>query len=153
VATLSTGDAVEQPVVILDVSTNGVLVEAGEALVLDAQYTLTFSAFNSHYSANLRVVREVQRGDAVLYGCRLLLPDHAAAQLSQAVGAVLGLTGTSVRDWDAVREDVERPNGEKVVVGHTPSGHPIELSPADCLEMGPEGVELFVHTVGDLERM
>ena len=154
VATLSDNSGRELPVVILEVSISGVLIESGEALPLEANFALSFAVFGDRYRAGLQVVRAIKHEDAVLYGCRLLLPEFASAQLEQAIRAALGQSHTSVRPWDEIRAEV---NGslspDRIVVGQTPAGHPIELSSTDCLEMGREGVDLFVQVVGSLEPM
>ena len=142
------------PGLIRDVSATGVLVEASEDLPLGLTCQLTFTAFGCEYTAGLEVVRRVDQEGALLYGCRLLLPEHASEQFKFAVRAVLGVSSTWVRSWEDIRQEVQEPGPEKlVVVGHTPSGKTIKLSPQDCLDMGPDGVELFVRTVGDIETM
>ena len=154
VATLSSPAGDERPVVVLDVSTGGALVETSEPLAISSNEALEFKVFGTEYRADIEVVRQVASDDGYLYGCRLLLPEQETHEFRQAVQAALGNAQTFVRPWSVVHEEIAaaRPD-QRVTVGYTPSGHPIELSPADCLEMGPEGVELFVQTVGGIELM
>jgi hypothetical protein len=149
-----TTDGEHLPGLIRDVSATGVLVEASEELPLGLTCQLTFTAFGQEYAAGLEVLRRVEQEGARLYGCRLLLTEHASEQFKFAVRAALGVSATWVRSWDDLQQEVQHPDAEQlVVVGHTPSGKTIKLSPRDCLDMGPEGIELFVRTVGDIETM
>lgn len=153
-ATLRIEGKDEVPVVLLDLSTDGALLETDAPPNLEADYRVTFSIYGDSYSTPLHVVRWTRHDSTYLWGCQLSIPLEDARRLRRAVTAALGMASTEIRSWQDIHEQVRQPSSqERVVVGLTPAGHAIELAVHDVDEMGPDGLDLFVRTVASLESM
>jgi hypothetical protein len=154
VATLRVEGREEFPVVVLDLSSEGALLETDAPPNLDARYSVTFSVYGDTYCTELRVLHWARHKEDYLWGCQLHIPADDARRLRRAVSAALGMASTEVRPWEEIHEQVRQPSAaERIVVGRTPAGHVIEVAVGDVAEMGPEGVDLFVRTVASLESM
>ena len=71
VATLRVYDGQEMPVVVLDLSSTGALLETSSEPRFGGVYTITFTMYGEAFSTPLHVVRSVKHGDAYLWGCKL----------------------------------------------------------------------------------
>ncbi|GEM_PF-3411487 len=142
----------ECPVVVLDLSPDGALIETEAPPQASAAYELRFNVFGETYFTPVDVVHWRKHHDAYLWGCRLAVSLADQRRLCNAVKAVLGLSGTYLRPWAEIRQQLhDEAASTEILVGRTPSGREIELTPRDCVEMGPDGVELYVRTISSIE--
>jgi len=154
VATLRMEAGDEAPVIVLDLSSRGALIETDAPPNLDVRYTISLRVYGDVYTTPLQVMRWTRRDDTYLWGCQLEIPADDALRLRRAVQAALGQSTVEIYSWQEIREAVLKPSrGDRIVVGRTPAGHLIELAAQDVNELGPEGLELYVRTVASLETM
>lgn len=148
------GEGGEQPVVILDLSASGAMIQADEPAAPDGVYTLRFNVHKQAYELRFRVVQSLQKGAS--FGWRGpfvdLSPDQMEA-IGKAVNAAAGVTGGTVRPWAEIASEAERQPEATLPVGTTASGHDITVLAKDVLEMGPEGLELYARLMSELETM
>jgi len=145
-------DEIEAPVVLVDLSPTGARIQADTAPDLSREYMLHFSVHRTEYHARFRVVHWTENDGSFRWGGAFLdLSPDERDQLRRTVVAAMGLASTSVRPWRDVLEDAFVARDQQIVIGSTPAGQEIRLSGEDCLEMGEEGIELFVRTVASLE--
>ena len=146
-------DAGELPMLVLDLSISGARIQTDGEPDLELKYTVHFTVHNVEYHAGFRVVRSVASDGTFHWGGSFegLAPEQVET-LRRAVDAAAGIATLVIREWADVEADAAAHADEQIVVGFTPAGHDIRLSSHDCLDMGQEGVALFVHTVANLER-
>lgn len=143
----------ERPVVVLDLSTGGARIQAGKEPDMERDYHLDFRVHDQEYKARFRVVRWDGAEETYQWGCSFAdLSSDQMNMLRRSVHAAVGLSETFLRPWDEIEAEAKAPAGAYVIVGHTPAGREILLAAKDCLDIGSEGVELFVRTLASLER-
>ena len=152
--TVERGDGEPQPVVVLNLSASGAMIQADDAPSPDEVYTLRFAIHRQDYALPFQVVGSLQQGDS--YGWRgpfmTVEPDQQEA-IARAVSALMGLSTGDIRAWDEVSADARRDPEAKVLAGQTPAGHDITILGKDVLEMGPAGLELFTRLMCELETV
>ena len=142
----------EAPAVVLDLSPGGVRLQTDAPPRQGGEYQLHFRVHGQACSLWLQVIYCAGAGGHFQWGCRFRdLADAERESLRRSVQAASGGGETVVRPWPEVLPAAEASPGTTVLVGCTPSGRDITLLGQDCLEMGAEGVALFVTTVGGLE--
>jgi hypothetical protein len=143
----------QHPIVVLNLSATGAMIQAHEAPGAEAVYRLEFTVHRRRYSLPFKPVSWVQQGES--FGWRGpfgdLTPEESKA-LDRAVNAAIGVSVGSMRPWAEISKEAAQGDA-KVVVGETAAGHPIEVAAADALAMGSEGVELYVRLMTELETM
>jgi hypothetical protein len=146
-------DAGEAPMLVLELSPSGARIQTDDKPDLEGVYKLHFTVHKAEYTTHFRVIHYRANDGTYHWGGSFLdlLPDQIA-QLRRTVEAAAGIAVLSFREWDDVRTEASARPDEQIVVGFTPAGQEIRLSAHDCLDIGQEGVELFVHTVGNLEH-
>lgn len=143
----------EAPVIVLDLSSTGARIQTDDPADEGGEYLLHFTVHHTEYRARYRVCHCIESNDAYQWGGSFIdLEDDRLAALQRAVYAAAGLASTTVRPWPEILEEAFCRREELIVVGSTPSGHEIRLSGADCLDVGAEGIDLFVRTVAGLEN-
>lgn len=146
-------DAGEAPIVVLELSPYGARIQTDDEPDLEFTYTLYFSVHQTEYTTRFRVLHYVGNDGTYSWGGSFLdLTADQAASLRRSVHAAAGVAVLAHREWADVRAEANAEPNQQIVVGFTPSGQEICLSGDDCLDIGQEGVELFVHTVGNLEH-
>jgi hypothetical protein len=154
VGSVTDPDGQEHPIVMLDLSRGGALIQTHEPPRDGAEYQVGFTVHRKPYEVPVEVVGSLQLKDAWGWRCRFVHIDEAEAQaLERAVQATLGTATHTMRAWAEIRPDAETHLDENIVVGQTPAGHAISVTGKDALEMGEEGMELYVQMVSELERM
>jgi hypothetical protein len=145
-------ETVDAPVVLLDLSASGARIQADAPPDLASEYLLNFTVHNAKYQARLRVVHWEANDAAYYWGCSFtdLAPEQLDA-LRRTVNAAAGLTTTTVRHWKEIAHEARTSPDAQVLVGFTPAGHELKLAGQECLDIGRDGVELFVRTVASLE--
>jgi len=142
------------PVVLLDLSRGGALIQTHEAPRAGVQYQVGFTVHRQAYEVPVQVVGALQLKDAWGWRCRFVgLAEAEAQALERAVHAALGTAIHVTRPWSEIRAQAQAQPDAAMVVGHTPAGLDITVSGKDALEMGEEGMELYVKMVSELERM
>jgi len=145
-------DEIEAPVVLVDLSPTGARIQADNPPDLSREYLLHFSVHRAEYHARFRVVHWTENDGSFHWGGAFLdLSPEQHDQLRRTVVAAMGLASTTVRPWQDVLAEACVTPDQQIMVGSTPAGQEIRLSGKDCLEMGEEGIELFVRTVASLE--
>ena len=148
------GDDGEHPIVVLDLSASGAMIQAQEAPVPDAIYTLRFSVDKKPYELRFQVLQSVHKGDC--WGWRGPFSDVSPAHMQdidRAVHAAAGLRGADLRPWDEIAAEAEAQPDAKVLIGSTPAGHEIRVPGKDALEMGRDGLDLYARLMCDLETI
>ncbi len=134
----------EAPVLVLDISAGGARLQMDVPPVPSADYQLYFTAHQTSYDPKFRVVHWGGGEGAYQWGCSFFeLPLDVSDSLRRTVRAAVGKAEMSVRHWAEIRADASQQPMAEVVVGCTPSGCDICLPGQDCLEIGPDGVDLF----------
>ncbi|MBV9120165.1 MAG: PilZ domain-containing protein [Chloroflexi bacterium] len=150
----STGQA--HPIVVLSLSSSGVMIQTHEAPAEGESYALGFTVHSKAYDVRIEVVGSLHEAQKDTWGWRCRFIDvgtEEAQALERAVLAAIGQSTHATRTWAELEtESREVPEGN-VVLGQTPAGRDIVVLGKDVLEMGPEGVELFVQMLAELERM
>ena len=142
----------EAPAVVLDLSAGGVRIQVDSPPNPEHEYQLHFNVHRVSYSPRVRVVHWDGSGGAYRWGCTFFdLPEELRGSLRQTVHAASGAAGLTLRPWPEVLAVARTDPTTHVTVGAAPSGREITLLGQDCLDIGQEGVELFVHTVAGLE--
>ena len=142
----------ESPVLVLDLSARGARLQVDSLPDPASEYQLHFTVHGLSCTPKFRVVHWDGGEGAYHWGCTFFeIPADQSETLRRTVQAAIGLAEMSIRSWDAVSLDATRTPADQVLVGSTASGRDIRIAGQDCLEMGPEGVELFVRTVAGLE--
>ncbi|MFI5266566.1 MAG: PilZ domain-containing protein [Chloroflexota bacterium] len=147
-------DGEEHPMVLLNLSASGTMIQAHEAPRPGATYTVRFSVHSQPYELKLQVVHWLQQGDN--FGWRgpfVSVPPDQAEAIQRAVHAAMGLSDSSIRAWDEVATEAKHEPGTKVLVGSTPAGHDIRVLGKDLLEMGADGLELYARLMCELETI
>lgn len=142
----------ECPVVVVDLGPLGARIQTDDPPNPEHEYTLHFTVHQQQYNTRLRVVHSIASDSSYHWGCAFL--DLLPAELDglrRAVYAAAGLAEAFLRSWPEVNAEAAAQPEAQVLVGRTPSGQDICLAAADCVELGPEGVGLFVATVASLE--
>lgn len=144
----------EQPIVLLNLSASGAMIQTHEPPRSGAHYTLHFSVQKRPYRLRFEVVNWIQQGGS--FGWRgpfaSMSPDEAAA-IQRAVHAAAGLSGSTLRGWQDVSVEAGREPSAKVLVGSTPGGQDIHVLGQDVLEMGADGLELYARLICELETI
>lgn len=142
----------ECPVMVVELSPLGVRIQTDDAPDPTYEYALHFTVHRQQYNTRLRVVHSMGSDGSYHWGCAFvdLLPEELEG-LRRAVYAAAGMAEAFVRSWPEVNADATREPEAQVLVGRTPSGQDICLAAADCVELGQDGVGLFVTTVASLE--
>ncbi|MBV8084735.1 MAG: PilZ domain-containing protein [Chloroflexi bacterium] len=144
----------QHPIVVLDLSRGGALIQTNEPPRDGAEYQVGFTVHRKAYEVPVEVVGSLQLKDAWGWRCRFVHIDEGQAQaLERAVHATLGTATHVMRPWTEIRAEAEASMDTSMVVGHTPAGHDISVTGKDALEMGEQGMELYVQMVSELERM
>jgi len=142
------------PIVVLNLSCNGAMIQAHEPPQEGAVYRLEFNVHRRKYDLPFKVIAWVQERDN--YGWRGpfvdLSPEESQA-LDRAVAAATGASKGSLRDWAELTAESQGNPAAKIVIGQTPAGHDIEVAGADVLQMGEEGTELYARLMSELETM
>lgn len=142
----------EAPVVVLDISAHGVLLQADSPPDPAVDYQLYFTVHHTAYSPKIRVVHWAGGEGAYRWGCVFFeIPSEQVESLQRTVHAAAGQAEMSIRRWDEVSADASSSPAANILVGTTPSGRDICIPARDCLEIGRDGIELFVQTVAGLE--
>jgi hypothetical protein len=142
----------ESPVLLLDLSARGARLRVDCLPDPAGEYQLHFTVHGMSWSPKFRVVHWTGGEGAYHWGCTFFeIPADQSENLRRTVHAAIGLAEMSVRPWEAVSLDALTTPADEVLVGSTASGHDIRIAGQDCLDMGPDGVELFVRTVAGLE--
>ncbi len=117
------------------------------------EYEISFTVHETRYEARFRIVRCEVEGQTFTCGCSFvdMTPQHSEL-LGRVVNAAAGLSTLVIRPWSEIVQDAYVRRADQIVVGSTPAGQEIRLLGSDCLEIGEEGVELFVRTVASLEH-
>jgi PilZ domain-containing protein len=152
-ATVEDGQS-EQPIVLLNLSASGAMIQAHEAPRDEAQYHLCFCIQNQPYEVGFEVVHWLQQGDTFGWRGRFagVAPEESAA-IRRAVHAVAGISRGELRTWGEVSVEAAREPAAKVLVGSTPAGRDIQVLGQDVLEMGAEGIELYARLMCELETL
>jgi hypothetical protein len=143
----------ECPVIVTELSPLGARIQIDDPPDADREYALHFSIHQQQYNPRLRVVHWMPSDGSYRWGCAFMdLQQAELDSLRRTVYAAAGLADAFVRSWGEIDADASRnaPDAQ-VLVGRTPSGQDISLAAADCLELGQEGVGLFVRTLASLE--
>jgi PilZ domain-containing protein len=142
----------ESPALVLDLSPAGARLQVDSPPDLAHDYQLHFSVHGMAWSPHFRVIHWAGANGAYRWGCNFFdLPSDQRDGLRRSVRAASGAAELTIADWPSVLAAAEAaPNGD-VLVGSTPAGRDIRLPARDCLEIGPQGVDLFVRTVASLE--
>ncbi|HVA24287.1 MAG TPA: PilZ domain-containing protein [Chloroflexota bacterium] len=144
----------EQPMVLLNLSASGAMIQAHQEPPPSATCTLRFSIHKQPYELRLQVVHWLRQGDS--FGWRgpfVSVPPGQAQAIERAVRAAMGLSDSSIRAWREVIADAEHQPDSKVLVGSTPAGQDIRVLGKDLLEMGVDGVELYARLMCELETI
>ena len=142
------------PIVILSLSASGAMIQAHQPPREGAHYLLEFTVHRKAYALPLEVVVWLQEKDAFGWRCRFLeLSPENAIGIEKAVHGALGLSVSSVRDWPELLAEASAQPHADIVVGQTPAGHDLTIKSSDLLQMDPEGLELYVRMMSELERM
>ena len=148
------GDDGEHPMVLLNLSASGAMIQVHQEPRPDATYRLLFHVHKQPYELQLQVIHWIKQGDS--FGWRgpfVGLPPDQAQAIQRAVHAAVGLSGCSIRGWNEVAADAQHEPDSKVLVGSTPAGHDIRVLGKDVLEMGAEGLELYARLMCELETI
>jgi hypothetical protein len=142
----------EAPAVLVDLSATGVAIQMDAPPNLDCDYRIFFNAHRTAYSLRFRVVHWTGSEGFYRWGCAFSdLADDQRESLRRTVAAASGASQTYVRPWIEVVAAADQAPEAKILVGSAPSGREITLLGRDCLDMGEDGVLLFVQTVAGIE--
>ena len=148
------GPGGEHPIVVLNLSASGAMIQAHEAPEDGSEYLLCFSINKQSYELRFQVIHCVQQGDT--FGWRGpfigVTPEQDEA-IDRAVQAAAGTATSSLRGWEEVLADARRQPAAKVNVGMTPAGHDIAVGGQDVIDMGPDGLELYARLMCELETI
>ena len=147
-------DGEQHPIVVLNLSSSGAMIQAHEPPAEGVTYRLEFNVHRRKYTVPFKPVGWVQERDN--YGWRgpfVDLTDDEAEALNRAVNAVIGVSTGSMRPWTEVAPAAASSPEATLVVGQTAAGHDIEIVGADVLAMGEDGLELYVRLMSELETM
>lgn len=148
------GDDGEYPVVVVNLSASGAMIQAHDAPKPGGQYRLRFSVHKQQYEIPFQIIDATQIGDSSVWrGPFQGLAAEQARAIERAVHAVAGLSEGGIREWADVEQEAKLNPELKVVVGTTPAGHDITVQGSDILEMGPEGLEMFTRLMCELETL
>jgi hypothetical protein len=143
----------ECPVIVVDLGPQGARIQTDDPPDPDHEYCLHFRVHQQQYDTRLRVKHWMAGDGAYRWGCAFLdLEPQTLENLRRTVYAAAGLAEATIRDWQEVEDEAARRPDSQVLVGRMPSGQEISLAGADCVELGQEGVGLFVQTVASLEN-
>jgi hypothetical protein len=143
----------ESPVVVLDLSPGGVCLQVDAPPDPHLEYRLHLNVHRTTYTPRFRVVRWVGEDGVYHWGCSFSdLGREEQEHLRRSVHAAAGVLNGAVRDWAGVSAEAAARPGEQIVVGTTPAGDDIRLLGQDCLDIGEEGLKLYVETIIGLER-
>jgi hypothetical protein len=152
--TVEGDDIPAQPVVFLNLSSGGALIQAPEQPQGTHHYNLRFVVHNQHHNVGIRVVDWTARDEVYAWRCQFTTLEPAEAEaLERAVYGALGLSKATHRDWDEIVAEAERDPEAAVVIGRTPAGDDIMVLGRDSLHMGRDGLQLYVRVVSELEGM
>lgn len=144
----------EHPIVLLNLSASGAMIQAHEPPRDDAAYNLDFCVQNQPYRVGFEVVHWLQQGDTFGWRGRFVgVSPQESAALQRAVHAVAGISRGELRTWPEVSAEAELQPSAKVLVGSTPAGRDIQVLGQDVLEMGSEGIELYARLMCELETL
>ena len=146
-------DDAEHPVVLLNLSARGAMIQVHQEPRPDTTYRLLFSVHKQPYELQLQVIHWIEQGNS--FGWRgpfVGLVDQAHT-IQRAVHAAVGLSDSSIRGWDEVAADAQHESDSKVLVGSTPAGHESRVLGKDVLEMGANGLELYARLMCELETI
>lgn len=142
----------EAPVLVLDLSAGGVRLQADSPPTQQFDYQLYFNVHRTSYSPRFRVVHWDGGDGAYNWRCSFFeIPGDQCDSIRRTVHAAVGKAEMSIRLWAEVSAEADRQPAADIVVGCTASGRDICLPAHDLLEIGPDGVDLFVRTVAGLE--
>jgi len=148
------GPSGEHPMVLLNLSASGAMIQTHEPPAGEATYTLRFSISKHAYELAFQVLYFVQQGDA--YGWRgpfSGVSDKQAESIDRAVKAAIGLAESTLRAWKDVVAEAQGQPSAKITVGCTPAGHDIVVAAQDVMDMGAEGLELYARLMCELETI
>ncbi|HLY64138.1 MAG TPA: PilZ domain-containing protein [Chloroflexota bacterium] len=146
-------DAGENPVMVVELSPLGVRIQTEDPPDNGRHYELHFTVHGQAYDTRLRVVHWTGNDGAYHWGCLFVdLQPQELERLRRAVYAATGQASTSIREWAEIEAEAEQRPRDHILVGQTPAGQDIRLAARDCVELGQQGVELFVSTVASLEN-
>ena len=144
----------ELPIVLLNLSASGAMIQTDAEPPTDAICTLRFSVLKQPYELRFQVLHWLRLGEA--YGWRGPFVDVTPEQgeaIKRAVHATMGLAGSSLRPWGEVSAEAEHDPDAKLLVGTTPAGTEVHVLGRDVIEMGAEGLELYARLMCELETI
>jgi len=154
IGTVEAEDGDMAAVVVLSLSASGAMVQTDEAPKDHGHYQLQFTVHQRPYDVPVQVVGSLHEKDVWGWRCRFVdvSPEQVQA-LARAVEAAIGQSTHSVGDWNELRSEAAAQPEAPIVVGQTAAGRDISVVGKDLIDMGADGLELYVKMMAELERM